>query len=84
MIKSLIKGIIVLPVTAGLFIPMLLLYVNSVFVGEKISISFNVFVLSISFCFFFIGFYLGSATTYLFLRLERERSLRGILQKNLW
>ncbi len=71
MIKSLIKGIIILPVTVALFIPMFLLYVNSVFVGEKISISLNVFVLSISFCFFVIGFYLAVVTTFLFFKVGK-------------
>ena len=71
MIKSLIKSIIILPVTSALFIPMLLLFVTSSFVGEKISISLNVFTLSISFCFFVIGFYLGGVTTYLFFKVGK-------------
>jgi len=84
MVKPMIKNIIILPVTGALFIPMLLLYVTSVFFSEKISISLNVFALSVSFCFFVVGFYLGGMTTYLFLRLEKELQLHGILQKNLW
>jgi protein-S-isoprenylcysteine O-methyltransferase Ste14 len=71
MVKPLIKNIIILPVTGALFIPILLLYVTSVFVDEKISISLNVFALSVSFCFFVVGFYLGGVTTYLFFKIGK-------------
>ena len=69
MIKSLIKGILILPGTVAVFIPALILYLAYIFSGNAIVISENIFLLIVSICFFVIGFLLAGWTTLLFYRI---------------
>ncbi len=71
MLKSLIVGIIILPVSVVLFIPILLLYVSYVFFGDMIVVSQSVFVQVVSVCFFAVGFLLAGVTTWLFFKIGR-------------
>lgn len=69
--KGLLGSIILLPGTVIVVVPLVLLYLSTVFFHEKITISGNILLLIFSFLFFALGCFLMATTICLFVRIGK-------------
>jgi protein-S-isoprenylcysteine O-methyltransferase Ste14 len=67
--NSLVKGIIILPGTVALFVPLALLYISYLYLDVPLMISTNILVLLTALCLLVVGLFLAATTTRLFLQL---------------